>query len=665
MKFLRLNIFVALFLFTALTVAAQKNKSYQLMSPDGKTILKIDAGEKLTWSVTNNSLTILAPSAIAMQLQSGEVLGDKAIVTSVKNEKINTTIKAIHYIKDIIPDVCNQLTLNCKNGYGIIFRAYNDGVAYRFFTKKKGEIVIINEEANFNFDKDYNCFVPFVRDFRGKEQYIQSFEALYTEKNISAYNKDTLGFLPALVDMGNEKKAVLLEADLEDYPGMFIKIDGSKENSFRAVFAPYPTEEAQGGYKMLNTMATKRAEYIAKVNGTRTFPWRAMIISDHDTSLLNNDMVQKLASPSRIADPSWIKPGKVAWDWWNDWNITHVDFKAGVNTETYKYYIDFASANKLEYIILDEGWSNDLDLMDVSSKINLKEIIDYGKQKNVGIILWAGWYAVHSKMDSVFAKYGGMGVKGFKIDFMDRDDQKMVSSLYAIAKKADEYKMIIDYHGMYKPTGLQRTWPNVINLEGVKGMENVKWTPNDDVPRYDVSIPFIRMVAGPMDYTPGAMRNSTKSGFRPNNSLPMSQGTRCHQLAMYVVFVAPLQMLSDNPTVYMQEQESTDFIAKIPTVFDETVALAGAIGEYIGVARRKDNIWYAGVMTNWNQRDLTIDFSFLGKGNYEAEIFKDGINADRNATDYKKEIIKIIPGEKMNVHLAPGGGWAARIYPVR
>ncbi len=663
MKTLQRILLISLVLISAKTFG-QKDKSYQISSPDGKIAVKIDVGQKLQWSVTNNSSTVIAPSAVSMQLQSGEVLGDKAQIISAKTEKVNSTIKAIHYIKNITPDVYNQLTLNCKSDYGIIFRAYNDGVAYRFFTKKKGEIVIVNEEANFNFDKDYKCFVPFVRDFRGKEQYVQSFEALYTEKKISEFNKDTLGFLPALIDM-NDQKSVLLEADLEDYPGMFIQINGALQNSFKGVFAPYPTAETQGGYKMLNTMPTQRAGYIAKVNGTRNFPWRAVIISNNDTSLLNNDMVQKLASPSRIADPTWIKPGKVAWDWWNDWNITHVNFKAGVNTETYKYYIDFAAANKLEYVILDEGWSNDLELMDVSPKINLQEIIDYGKQKNVDIILWAGWYAVLSKMDSVFTKYAGMGVKGFKVDFIDRDDQKAVSSLYAIAKKAADYKMIIDYHGMYKPTGLQRTWPNVINFEGVKGMENVKWTPNDDVPRYDVSIPFIRMVAGPLDYTPGAMRNATKDGFRPSNSLPMSQGTRSHQLAMYIVFVAPLQMLADNPTAYMQEQESTDFIAKVPTVFDETVALAGKVGEYAAVARRKDKVWYAGAMTNWSERDISIDFSFLGKGNYEAAIFKDGINADRNPTDYKKEIIKITASEKTNIHLAPGGGWAARIYPVK
>ena len=664
MKFLKINL-ILFSLMLSLGTMAQKNKNYQLLSPDGNMILKIAAGDQLEWSVIDKTTPIVSPSAISLQLETGEVLGKKVAITSTKTEKVNTSFVPIHYKKNIITDIYNQLTINCKGNYGIIFRAYNDGVAYRFFTKKKGEITIVNEEANFNFDKDYKCFIPFVRDFRGTEQYIQSFEALYTEKNISQFSKDTLGFLPVLVDLGDQKKAVITEADLEDYPGMFLKVNDAKDKSFMGVYAPYPLEVKQGGYKMLNTMVSKRADFIAQINGTRNFPWRVVIISDNDASLLNNDMVQKLASPSRIADPSWIKPGKVAWDWWNDWNISHVDFKAGINTQTYKYYIDFAAANKLEYIILDEGWSNDLDLMDVSPKINLKEIIDYGKQKNVGIILWAGWHAIDLKMDEVFAKYAAMGVKGFKIDFMDRDDQKMVSSLYVIAKKAAENKMIVDYHGMFKPTGLQRTYPNVINFEGVKGMENVKWTPNDDVPRYDVTIPFIRMIAGPMDYTPGAMRNATKSGFRPINSMPMSQGTRCHQMAMYVVFEAPLQMLSDNPTAYMKEQECTDFIAKVPTVFDNTVALAGDVGEYVAIAREKNNVWFAGAMTNWNERDIEIDFSFLGKGNYEAEIFKDGINADRDATDYKKEIMKVTADQKMKIHLASGGGWAARITPVK
>jgi alpha-glucosidase len=663
MKFVKFSLII-LFLPIAYSTIAQKNKTYHLSSPDEKNVITIEAGDQVKWSVMDGAAIILTPSVISIRLQSGEILGDHAKIKSTKTEKVHTTFKAIDYIKDIIPDVYNQLVLNCKDDYGIIFRAYNDGVAYRFFTNKKKQITIVNETADFNFDKDYKCYVPFVRDFRGKEPYIQSFEALYTERKISQFSKDTIGFLPVMIDLGEQKKAVITEADLEDYPGMFLKVNEAAANSFKSVYAPYPLEVAQGGYKMLNTMVTRRADFIAQVAGTRKFPWRVVIISNSDTSLLNNDMVQKLASPCRIADPSWIKPGKVAWDWWNDWNISHVDFRAGINTETYKYYIDFAAANKLEYIIMDEGWSNDLDLMDVSGKINLQEIINYGKQKSVGVILWAGWYGVHSNMPAVFSKYGDIGIKGFKIDFMDRDDQKMVSSLYDIATMAADHKMIVDFHGMYKPTGLQRTWPNVINFEGVKGMENVKWTPNDDVPHYDVSIPFIRMVAGPMDYTPGAMRNATRSNFRPINSMPESQGTRCHQLAMYVIFFAPLQMLSDNPTVYTKERECTDFIDLVPTVFDQTVPLLADVGAYTAIARRKGDTWYTAAMTNWDPRDLVIDFSFLGKGNYEAEIFKDGINADRDGTDYKKEIIKVTAETKLNIHLAPGGGWIARIQPT-
>jgi alpha-glucosidase len=649
--------FIALFLSHALAFA---QKSYELASPNGTLQVKIDAGATLQWSASFKNRTVISPSQISIELKNGEVLGTALKVTSAKTEKSDTKFATPFYKKEFVEDKYNQLTLNCKGNYGVIFRAYDDGVAYRFFTKRKGDLVVKSEQTTFNFENDHMSFVPYVRDLRGTEQYIQSFEALYSERNISKQAVDTLGFLPILVD-ATAAKAVILEADVEDYPGMFVtrNIAG---NGFQGVFAPYPLEEYQGGFHKLNTMASKRADYIATVKGTRNFPWRVVVIAEKDADLLNNDMVQKLASPSRVADVSWIKPGKVAWDWWNDWNISHVDFRAGINTETYKYYIDFASDNKIEYIIIDEGWSNDLDLMDVSSKMNLKEIIDYGKTKNVGVILWAGWYAVDQKMEEAFARYAGMGVKGFKIDFMDRDDQKMVSSLYKISQRAADYKLLLDYHGMYKPTGFQRTYPNVLNFEGVKGMENNKWTPNDDVPRYDVSIPFIRMVAGPMDYTPGAMRNSVKAYFRPVHSNPMSQGTRAHQLSMYIVFEAPLNMLADNPTAYKKEQESTDFIAKVPTTFSETVALDGNVGKYVTIARRKGDTWFVGAMSNWNARNITIDLSFLGDGNYEAEIFKDGINADRDATDYKKEIIKVSSQDKLNVYLAPGGGWAARIY---
>lgn len=644
---------------------AQKLKSFQLKSPDGKIVVTVDATKNLSWSVKHENTQMIVPSFISLSLNGGEVLGRNCTVSNSKISSVQTNISTTLYKKAIVLDNYNQLIINFKNNYGVIFRAYNDGVAYRFTTNRKDSLFINSEQAEFNFDGDYKSFIPYVRNPRYKsDQFQTSFEALYEEKKLSEFTKDTLGMLPCLVELNDGKKAVILEADLEDFPGMYVQPGTENMSSLVAVHAKYPVKEEKPS-NIRNYIVTGRADYVAKTIGTRSFPWRAIVISTSDKDLANNDMVFKLASPSRINDVSWIHPGKVAWDWWNDWNISHVDFKAGINTPTYKYYIDFASANNIEYIVMDEGWSETNDIAKISPKINLAEIVNYGKQKNVGVVLWATAYALMDRLDEVFAKYAAMGVKGFKIDFFDRDDQKMVAYTYEIARKAAEYKLMVDFHGMYKPTGLQKTYPNVIGFEGVRGMENVKWAPDDDVPRYDVTLPYIRMIAGAMDYTPGAMRNSNKANFRPVNSMPMSQGTRCHQLAMYVVFEAPLGMLSDNPTVYQKEQECTNFISKVPTVFDETVALDGKVGEYVAIARRKNDTWYVGAMTNWNARDITLDFSFLGDGTYEAEIFKDGINADRDATDYKREIITVTKNSKQNISLSNGGGWAAKIYPKK
>jgi alpha-glucosidase len=660
------NITACLLVIISLSVNAQKLKSFQLKSPDGKITVTIDATKNLSWSVKHENTQVLLPSFISLSLSNGEVLGKNVVVANSKMSSIQSNISAAVYKKAIVADNYNQLVINFKNNYGVIFRAYNDGAAYRFTANRKDSLIINSEQSEFNFDNDYKTFIPYVREPRyNGDKFQTSFESLYEERKLSEFLKDTLGMLPSLIELNDGKKAVILEADLESYPGMYLQSNSQTSNSLQGVYAPYPLAETGGGWNGINYIVTSRANYIAKTVGTRNFPWRALVISTNDKELADNDMVYKLASPSRVNDVSWIRPGKVAWDWWNDWNISHVDFKSGINTPTYKYYIDFAAANNIEYIVMDEGWSVKYDLDKISDKINLQEIIDYGKQKNVGVILWATAHAFMGKLDEELSKYAKMGVKGFKVDFFDRDDQKMVDFIYDLAKKGAEYKLMIDMHGMYKPTGLQRTYPNAIGFEGVRGMENVKWAPNDDVPRYDVTLPYIRMMAGAMDYTPGAMRNSNKANFRPINSMPMSQGTRCHQMAMYVVFEAPLGMLSDNPTIYQKEQECTNFIAKVPTEFDETVALDGKVGEYLAIARRKNDTWYVGAMSNWNARDITIDFSFLGDGTYEAEIFKDGINADRDATDYKKEVITVTKNSKQTISLSNGGGWTARVYPKK
>ena len=651
--------FIVLLLLSSAILKAQKSKVFDLKSFDSNITLHVEVGSKILWSVQHKGQQIIAPSAIAMQLTTGECLGDLPKLVSSKTEKGDKVIDAINYKKLKIADQYNQLTLNFKGEFGLIFRVYNDGVAYRFITNKKGEIIVKNEVANFNFTADHKAFIPYMWDYRDGKIFNTSFEALYRETTISKFATDSLAFLPLLVDVGEGKKAVILEADLEDYPGMFLNINQTKQG-FMGVYAPYPLEAKQNSR---NFIPTKRGDYIAKTTGTRNFPWRAVVISQEDKELLNSDMVQKLATPSRLTDVSWIKPGAVAWDWWNNWNITHVDFKAGINTATYKYYIDFAAANKIGNIVMDEGWSGRNDLLKIVPEINLKEIVDYGKSKGVEVILWATWLNVVNQMDQAFPLYSNMGIKGFKIDFIDRDDQVAIASCYEIAKKAADFHLLVDYHGVSKPTGLQRTYPNVVGYEGVKGLENYKWAVEDQ-PHYAVSIPFIRMMAGPMDYTPGAMRNAIKVNYHPVNAAPMSQGTRCNQIAMYVIYEAPIQILADSPTMYKQEQECTDFIVKIPYVFDETVALDGKVGQYAAIARKKGDFWFAGAMTDWTPRDLTLDFSFLGAGNYQATIFKDGVNANREATDYKREVVKISAGDKLNIHLAPGGGWAARIEKI-
>jgi len=637
---------------------SQKKQDFSLSSPNGKIEVKIAVNEKISWSVSHGKDLILAPSPMSLTLEN-EVLGKNAVLINSKKETVNASFQTPLYKKKSVQNNYNQLTLNFKNDFSIEFRIFDDGAAYRFATKKKKDITVKWENVSLNFDQDYNTLMPYVRDLRNpKDPYISSFEAHYENKKISGFAKDTLAFLPFLIDYKNHKKAVFLEANLEDYPGLFVT-NNQEKSGFESRFSKYPLQEKNGGFNNINRLITERADYLVKTKGTRNFPWRVFVITENDADLANNDMVQKLSEPSKIKDISWIKPGKVAWDWWNDWNIYNIDFKAGINTQTYKYYIDFASKNKVEYVVLDEGWSLEEDIMKHNPNVDLEALIAYGKEKNVGIILWSSWMALTKNTAGILKNYADLGIKGFKVDFLDRDDAKMVNSVYDIAQKAADHKLLLDFHGMYKPTGMQKTFPNILNFEGVKGLENNKWTPNDDVPLYDCTIPFIRMMAGPMDYTPGAMRNATKSEFKPSNSNPVSQGTRCHQLALYTIFEAPLQMMADSPTAYMREQESTDFIAKTPTTFDETVALDGEVGKFVSIARRKTSTWYLGAITNWDSRDITIDFSFLEKGKkYEAEIFSDGLNADKAAVDYKREIIIVDSNSKLKYHLANGGGLA-------
>jgi len=651
---------ISIFLATSLMA-----ESYVLESPNGKLQVKVEISDNIRFSVNHEQTEVIAPSSVSMTLVDGSVWGQKPKLKNKKTQSVDRIVVSTLYKKREIPDVYNELMLNFKGNYSVIFRAYDQGAAYRFTASEKDSIWIQNEEVNLQFSHDYPMIVPYVRKENPKtfeEQFFNSFENTYSHLKLSELDKNRLMFFPLMVELDEGKKLCITEADLESYPGLYL--NKGENLSLRGVFAPYPKQVKQGGHNMLQGLVTERENYIAKCKGSRNFPWRVFAVSTNDKELLDNDLVYLLAESSRVKDTSWIKPGKVAWEWWNDWNLYGVDFKSGINNPTYKYYIDFASKQGIEYVILDEGWAvnKQADLLQVIPEIDIRELTDYGKSRNVGIILWAGYWAVDRDMENVFKTYSDMGVKGFKVDFMDRDDQAMVDFYYRCAETAAKYGLMIDFHGAYKPTGLHRTYPNVINFEGVHGLEQLKWSPSSvDMVTYDVTMPYIRMLAGPLDYTQGAMRNATKENYRPINSEPMSQGTRCRQLAEYVIFESPLNMLCDSPSNYLREPECTRFIADIPTVWDRTFALDGKIGKYIVMARQKNDVWYVGGLTNWEKRDVTVDLSFLDKGYYEVELFSDGVNADRAARDYKRNIFSLSDNQKLSVTLMPGGGFAAKI----
>lgn len=633
-------------------------KNYDVVSPDGRLKADINVDKNITYSVTLGDKVILEPSAISMTMENGTVWGNDPKVTKCTRKSVDATVASPFYRADKMAEKYNAATLDFKGGYSIEFRAYNDGIAYRFIGKQKKPLVVRDEEVVYNFPFDATAYVPYAKG-RKDDPYFNSFENEYAKVKLSEVDKNKIAFLPLVVDLGDNVKVCITESDLEQFPGLYLV--AGEGNALKGSHARYPKTQKQGGHNELQMVISEREDFIAKTSGNRTFPWRVAVVTDKDKDLAATNLSYLLASPSRVADTSWIKPGKVAWDWWNDWNLTGVDFKTGVNNDTYKKFIDFAAEHNIEYVILDEGWAvnKKADLMQIVPEIDLKELIDYAAKKNVGIVLWAGYYAFDRDLENVCKHYADMGVKGFKVDFMDRDDQEIVDFIHRASKVAAKNNLFLDFHGMYKPAGLNRTYPNVLNFEGVNGLEQMKWSDISlDQMKYDAMIPFIRQVAGPMDYTPGAMHNATKRSYHANYSEPMSQGTRCHQLALFTVFDSPFTMLCDTPDNYDAEPESRDFIASIPTTWDETRILDGEMGEYIITARRKGNKWYVAGLTDWTPRELTVDLSFLGSGSHKATLFKDGVNAARNARDYKKENIQVNANSPLKIQLAPGGGFA-------
>lgn len=653
-----------LIVLCALTMSAQK--LFTLSSPDGKLQSTITVGERLTYDIRHDGTTVLAPSPLAMTLDDGTVWGEHPRLAGNSRKQADRMVASPFYRSTEIREHYNALTLRFKKDWSVEFRAYDDGIAYRFISNRKKPFHVVNEKVDYRFATDAVATVPYVRDNKDNgfdAQFFNSFENIYATDRLSRLDDRRLIFLPLIVQATDDVKVCITESALENYPGLYLNTAGD-DNSLAGVFAPYPKRMEQGGHNMLQMVVKQRENYIARVEAPRSFPWRIAIVTDDDRDLAMSNLSYLLGEPSRLTDISWVKPGKVAWDWWNDWNLDGVPFKTGVNNDTYKAYIDFAASKGIEYVILDEGWAVNLqaDLMQVVKDIDIKELVDYAKARNVGIILWAGYYAFDRDMENVCRHYASLGVKGFKVDFMDRDDQMMTDFNYRAAAMCAKYKLILDLHGSHKPAGLNRTYPNVLNFEGVNGLEQMKWSPDTlDQVKYDVQIPFLRQVSGPMDYTQGAMRNASKGNYYPCNSEPMSQGTRCRQLALYMIFDSPFNMLCDTPSNYMREQACTDFIAQVPTTWDETRVLDAKMGQYIVTARRKGNTWYIGGITDWTPRDIEVDLSFIGDGQHTATLFKDGVNAHRIGRDFTHETMAVRKSTRLSVHLAPGGGFALKI----
>ncbi len=642
---------VGAFLVLATTASAQS--SYDLRSPDNRVEIRIRTVPALRYDVLLKGRTLLQDSTLSLDVDH-KTLGTEPKVRAAKKRSYDQTVEPpVRQKFAKIREHYNELRLEMDGGYAVVFRAYNEGAAYRFETSlPRQQVKIYGEEVKLNFASDTLVYYP------QEDSMFSHNERKYVPQRLSHIAPEFIATMPAVLDAGEGAKLAIAESDVEDYPGMWLH--GTNGPGLVGHFSHYPLKEKLDGDRDFRIVES--ADYIAVTSGTRTYPWRLMGIVDRDADLLTNQLVWLLAKPSQLQDTSWIKPGKVAWDWWNFNNIYDVDFKAGVNTQTYKYYIDFAAKYGLQYIILDEGWYKLGNVLEVVPEINMEELTAYAKEKNVGIILWVVWKSLDDQLIPALDLYAKWGVKGIKVDFMQRDDQKLINFYYKVSSETAKRKMLVDFHGGQKQVTMTRTWPNMISGEGVRGMEWSKWSA-DSEPKHNVTLPFTRMFLGPMDYTPGAMRNATRTTFAPIFQQPMALGTRCHQLAMYVVFESPLQMLSDSPSNYLREPEVMDFLGPVPSVWDDTKVLDGRIAEYVLVARKSGSDWYVGAMSDWTPRELEVDFSFLPDGNFSMEAYQDGVNADRMAGDYKKVKMQVNKGTKLKIKLAPGGGWAARIHP--
>lgn len=644
--------YLLLLMFLCLASLLHSQNKFELVSPNGEIKVLFNLSDKIYYSIDYNGEVLLKDNSIQLTLKN-QVLGQNPKLRRQKRMSIDeylTPVVPLKYSK--INNRYNQLLLTFKD-YSVEFRAFDDGVAYRFLTSQKGDVEVMSEEFAINFPSDYLLHLQQPGGFK------TAYEEPYTHIWSNTWKpEDKMAVLPALIDTKKDYKILISESDLTDYPCMFLK--GTGENGLISTFPKTPLAFTESGDRSVKI--TEEADYIAKTKGTRNYPWRYFVISRNDKQLIENTMTYRLAEKNQLQDVSWIKPGQVSWEWWNDASPygPDVNFVAGYNLATYKYYIDFASKFDIPYIIMDEGWAESTrDPYTPNPKVDLHELIRYGKERNVGIVLWLTWLTVENNFD-LFKTFNEWGVKGLKIDFMDRSDQWMVNYYERVAREAAKYHLFVDFHGSFKPAGLEYKYPNVLSYEGVRGMEQM----GGCYPDNSLYLPFIRNAVGPMDYTPGAMISMQPNVYRAERPNAASIGTRAYQLALFVVFESALQMLADNPTLYYRNEDCTRFITQVPVTWDETVALEAKAGEYVIVAKRKGDKWFIGGIANngEKEREFTIKLDFLNRGrSYQMTSFEDGINAGRQAMDYRCKSSQVKVGELLTVKMVRNGGFAAII----
>jgi alpha-glucosidase len=651
--------FFSLLIYSVLSFGVN-TKNIELKSPDNNVLVNIGIADKITYTVNYRSEVILLPSTISMKLKNGLIPGNYPKLKNSRKQTVNHVIyPEIRQKGTKINDVYNELELIFKGNYSIIFRAYNDGIAYRFKTAFPNDITVYDEESVYQFPSNDTVYFAQVNCGAkpGQDCFHTSFEEAYKAIPISEITADKMAYSPTIVCMDNLKIAIT-ESDLTDYPGMFITGTDDGTYTLRGKFAPYPSKEKSVDFY---SVVSERADYIARTRGSRSFPWRILIIAPKDGDLIENDMVFRLAGESQLDNLAWLKPGKSTSEWLFDNNIYGVDFKSGYNTDTYKYYIDFAAKFKLEYVLFDAGWSSWTNLFELTPEMDMEYLTSYAKGKGVGLVLWTSAYALSRQMDTALDKFKAWGIKGIMVDFIDRDDQKMIAFFEKVAEETAKRQLFVDFHGCPKPAGLNRRFPNVLTMEGAMVQEYYKF--GDKLsPEHELCIPFIRGLAGPLDYEPGNMKNETRENFKPMSNKLTSLGTRIHQMAMFLVYESPYAKMGGNPSDYLKEPEFAQFIVNIPTVWDETKVIDAKLGDYVVILRQAaSGDYYLGAMNDWAPREFTVDCSFLKEGAFEIEIYRDGMNAGRYASDYKHEILKINNTSSLQIQLAPGGGWVGKI----